>query len=53
MPTFAFLTSPPWLTPQLRPGQNAPLPIILFVQSQRFGKWLDVRLLSMPAPLDQ
>lgn len=50
MPTFAFLIGPPWLTPQLLPHQNAPLPILL---SHGFGNMLDARLLSVPAPLDQ
>ena len=28
MPTFSLLSTPPWLTPQLRRQENAPLPFL-------------------------
>jgi hypothetical protein len=47
MPTFAFPTSPEWLTPRLQCRWNAPLPIVL-LQFHSFGNMLNARVLSTP-----
>ena len=43
MPTFAFVASPAYLTVNLLPHYNAPLPIFLF---HSFGELFDARLFS-------
>jgi hypothetical protein len=57
MPTFAFLTAPPFLKKELLRRQNALLPhrppSKLGVRIHSFGASLNARLLSMPASLDQ